>query len=305
MNKRGKGFSYGIIGAICWGSAGTFNKLLINMGIPTESVRIIGPIFLMLFFALVLLITNRRGFFVTKKMIPVMIIYGFFSALFNLSFVNSINYFPVGIVSTLQFCSVFILIFISYYIFKDPITSRKIIASILTVISVGMVLNIFNAETSWNIIGFIWILSVCFCWASMYACEKIMLNNKISGSTIIMFSGFFSVLLLSTMCSPWQLINDIIEVGNSTFGLSYLVILALGLIPYVGCYWFYVNSLKFTEASYTQMAFVMDPLTACILGFLVFDQRLQPIQIFGVIIILSLVIWLQITERQNTNASCH
>ncbi|WP_158309001.1 EamA family transporter [Desulfosporosinus orientis] len=78
---------------------------------------------------------------------------GLASAITNISFVKAVSYFPVGIVSTLIFCNVFVIMIISRIVFKSPITLRKVGAAIFAILGVCLVLDVFRQGFHHNFIG--------------------------------------------------------------------------------------------------------------------------------------------------------
>lgn len=55
-------------------------------------------------------------------------------------------------------------------------------------------------------------------------------------------------------------------------------------------------AVKNSDPGLVQLGFVMDPLTASVLGFFVLGQTLLPVQIAGMVLILAVVVWVQWLE---------
>ena len=63
-------------------------------------------------------------------------------------------------------------------------------------------------------------------------------------------------------------------------------------------YYFYIRSLQFIEPSYIQVAYSLDPVTAVILGYFIFHQTMNLMQILGILLILSVVGYVQFKENK-------
>lgn len=279
--------------AILWGTYGTFTRFMGDMGLETATISLVSPLFLIVFFFSLVLLDDKRKMKVPLKTLPVLVFYGLVSAEFNYSLVKAYAYLPIGIVSTIVFCNLFLLMIFSYFLFKDPLTWKKGLAGVLAVGGIAMVLNVFSLDWSLSLMGILWALLAMAGWASMVTCEKYMLLHDVDGNAIITYSGLFSLLFISILSPPWQSAADLVQSVAATNGLVFLPLLGLGFLTTAGSYYLYIRALRNLEPTYTQLAFILDPATACLLGFIVFGQALKPIQIAGIILVLLVVIWVQ------------
>jgi len=298
ISYKGIGLVFATFSAIFWGTNGTFCTLLSNLGFDTFSIAILAPSFNLIFFSILLLFTNKTGFKIRWKIFALLLLTGLASAITNTSFVKSVSYFPVGIVSTLIFCNVFVMMIISRIVFKNKITLRKIGAAITAIFGICLVLDVFSQGLHFNSKGLLWIILTILTWSIMMILEKYLLDQGVDGNAILMYTALFAVLILSISAPPLTLISKIIQVTDQTNGYALLVILGFGLIPQIGCYSLYMKGLKFIEPSYMQIMYSLDPVVASILGFIVFNQTMRPINILGICLIIGVVIYVQIAENR-------
>jgi drug/metabolite transporter (DMT)-like permease len=198
----------------------------------------------------------------------------------------------------LAFCNIFVLMIVSRVVFKNRITPRKIVAGLVAVIGVSLVLNVLSQGFAINLTGLFWILLTMLSWATMVTLDKYLLESGIDSIAMLMYAALFAVLFLSLLSPPWLLIGSIATISVRTGGLALLAVFGYALIPQVASYFFYVSGLKLSEISYLQVAYSLDPVTAVILGLLIFRQTLQTVQILGVLLILAVVCYVQLNERQ-------
>ncbi len=299
LNKKGLGFGMAMVSAIFWGTNGTFCALLSKFGLSSVDVAILGPTFQFIIFFVLLLSTNRAGFKLRWQVMLILMFDGLVLAnCFNIAFVKSVSYFPVGIVSTLTFCNVFVIMVLSRIFFKNPITKQKVFAAVVSAVGVSLVLNVFGQGFNLSYTGLMFILTAMLAWSILVMIEKYLLETGVNGNAIFMYTNLFAVISLSFSSPPWKLMQDITTVSTQTQGLALLAIIGFGLIPQFGCYLLYVHGLKHIEPSYLQVAYSLDPVTASILGLLVFGQTMKLSQVLGVALIIIVVAYVQFKENQ-------
>jgi len=289
--------------AIFWGTNGTFCTLLSNLGFKTTSIAVLAPTFNLVFFFAVLFFTNKSGFKFSRKLFLPLLLGGMTSAISNTAFVKSISYFPVGIVSTMIFCNVFVIMIISRIVFNSKITLRKVGAAIISIFGVCLVLDVFSQGFHYNYYGLLWILLTILSWSIMMTLEKYLLESGMDENAVLMYIALLAVTILSISTSPVTVVNSIAQISSQTHGYALLVVLGFGLIPQIGCYSLYIKGLKFIEPSYMQIFYSLDPVVASILGFMVFNQTLNTSNIIGMCIILGVVIYIQIIENRMASKS--
>lgn len=292
------GLILAIFSAIFWGSNGTFCTLLSNLGFTTSSIAILAPSFSLVFFSSLLLITNKSEFKIKRKFLALFFLGGLSSAITNISFVKAVGYFPVGIVSTLIFCNVFVIMIFSRIVFNNKITVKKVSAAIVAIFGICLVLDVFSQGFQYNLNGLIWIIFTIVGWSFMMILEKYLLEQGVNDKAILMYMALFAVLFLSISTRPLSLFTNIIQISYQTNGHALLVLLGYGLIPQIGCYYLYIKGLNYIEPSYMQIMYSLDPVVASILGFIIFNQTMNSMNILGICLIIGVVIFVQISENR-------
>lgn len=295
---HGIGFVFAMLSAIFWGTNGTFCALLSNLGFDTLSVAILAPSFNLVFFSSLLMLTNKSGFKMKWKHFIILLFGGLASSIGSISFVKSVSYFPVGIVSTLIFCNVFVIMIFSRIVFKNMITLKKVGGAVTALLGVCLVLDVFSQGFHHNVNGLLWIFLSILTWSFIMILEKYLLEQGVDGYAVLMYIALFACIILSMSISPITLVSNIIQISRDTNGYAILVILGFGLFSQVGCYILYIKGLSYIEPSYMQIMYSLDPVVASISGFLVFNQTMSPINIVGICLIIGVVIYVQISESR-------
>lgn len=299
MEKRKKiGFAMGISAAVLWGTFGTFSTFMYDYGLSEGTISLIAPLFLAVFFFILVAKNDVHNIRIPKALLPALALNGLSSAAYNYTAVQAYAYLPIGVVSPIIYCNLFLLIIISRIVFKTPITWQKIVAVCGSVIGIAMVVNIFGSAGRLNLIGVAWALAAMASWASLVTFEKYLLIHEVDGNAILVYEGVFSLIFISVFIqSPGAALENIAQSFTASGGMVIWPILAFGFFTTVLCYWLYINALDRLEPAYVQISYTMDPVTSCILGLVIFGQILLPVQIIGIAVILSVVIWIQWIER--------
>lgn len=289
-------FLLAVAAGASWGTHGTFTYLLAQYGINDNAIALICPLTYGLFFLILTVKDDFRHLILPKKWIPLFLLYGFVAAGFSLSSTKAYMHLPVGIVHTVVFCNLFLIMLFSRWLFKTPIKKENIFCAIVAVIGIAFMLNIFGNGMNLNFIGILWTLAALVFWATLVTIEKYFLNIGLNGNALLTFSGLFAVIFISFLSPPWETVSDIIGAVIQSGGTALVPLAGFILIPSIASYAFYLKALTRMDPTLTQLGYVGDPLTATILGVILFGQSLLPIQMIGIVLILCVVIFVEVRD---------
>jgi drug/metabolite transporter (DMT)-like permease len=298
--KKSTGFLLAVGSAVLWGSYGTFTTFLGKLGLTAASIALIGPIFIFVFFTTINLLTNGvKSYKLPLKLIPVLLFYGVFSALDSYAAVTAYSLLPVAVGSIIIYCNLFLLILFSRILFQIKLNKKKIFACVIAVMGIALVVDVFRMEGRISLLGLAWAFIAMCCWAGIVICEKYLLNANIKGSTVLSFHGIMSVSFLFAIHSPIAFTDNIAAAFAASGWILPMTMLGFGVFTEIFCYFAYMIALKRLEPAVVQIAYTMDPVTACILGMIFFHQVLVPVQYVGIFLILTVVIWLHWNEKKS------
>lgn len=300
-SKKTTGLIMACTAALAWSTFGTFSTLLSGYGLSEGTISLISPLFLLVGFTIVAIISSGIGSMkIPRKALVFLFLDGGCSALYNYACVQAYANLPIGIVSTVIYCNLFALIFICRIVFKDPITRQKLLAVGMALIGVMMVVNVFGAGSEGSITakGLIWAFLAMLAWAGLMTNEKLVMDRGGDPNAVCAYEGLFSVIIIGIASSPVAVAHNLSDVFISSGGMVLLPILGFGLISTMTAYFFYMHAFDRVVPTYVQICYTLDPAVSCLLGLIVFGQVLAPIQIVGIIVVLVTVIWLQIYENK-------
>lgn len=174
-SKKNTGLIMACTAALAWSTFGTFSTLLSGYGLSEGTISLISPLFLLVGFTIVAIISSGIGSMkIPRKALVFLFLDGGCSALYNYACVQAYANLPIGIVSTVIYCNLFALIFICRIVFKDPITRQKLLAVGMALIGVMMVVNVFGAGSEGSITakGLIWAFLAMLAWAGLMTNEN-------------------------------------------------------------------------------------------------------------------------------------
>ncbi|MEL7563305.1 MAG: DMT family transporter [Dehalobacterium sp.] len=298
MNLKTKGIFLGVVSAISWGTYGSFLTLLGNLGINYMTLVALAPTITWLFFFIKILISNRSAFNLTPKLYIILALSGLINIDgMNFCYVKALATVPVGIVSICAFCNVLFLMVFTKIMFGYKFTSHKLIASLAAILGVTLVLQVFNAGGVLNVAGIGWAIAIPIVLAVGYTIQKYCLVDGVEPDAVMFFLNFFGALgVYIFQVSPAVMIKDVAHVISINGSIALLAVLGFALFPQIISFFAFINAYKYIEPTYVSVCYGLDPVTAGILGFILFGQKLGISQIIGIIIVILAILFIQYKE---------
>lgn len=282
---------YILLGAALWGIIGLFVDGLRQYGYTVIEIVALRVLVASVIMLLYILYHDQKLLKVKWRDTKYFIGTGVFSIVFfNWSYFTAINEMSLSIAVILLYTSPAFVIILARIFFKEPITSTKAIALVMTIVGCAFVVNVFSlGNTQINVYGMIVGLGSGFGYALYSIFGKYALR-KYHTMTVTLYTFLFAgAALLPFM--PWTRIMSGPEVGE------WLYIIGLGLVPTVLAYLFYTHGLVHVESGKAAVAATVEPVVATIIGVALFGERLSVIQIIGIVFVLLAVLVVQDRKR--------
>lgn len=270
------------IAGVLWGIIGIFVKELNSLGADVSLTGFMRMSFAFIIMLAVSLVKHGRNIIIRdRKTIILCAILGIVChGFFNIFYINSIRLNGMGIACVLMYTAPVFTAIASWIIFHEKFSHLKVFA--LTVNIIGCVLtvagwNIFSSDVSAE--GILSGLGSGFCYgmvtiAGRSACEKT------DALIISAYSYLFAALFLLVFTNP-PVMNAF---GNTKIlGMGFLH----GLIPTSIAYLVYYNGLgKVQNMSKVPVIASIEPVTAVIVGMLLYNERMDAANFTGVAVVL-------------------
>jgi drug/metabolite transporter (DMT)-like permease len=122
------GYLYALLGALLFGANGSLTKLLIEAGLTGMQITQFRTLGTALIAALVLVVTDRRAFRLTRRQLGVMVLLGIVVAVLQSSYAVAIGLLPVGIALLLEYVAVLLVALVAFLVFRERVKPRLWVA---------------------------------------------------------------------------------------------------------------------------------------------------------------------------------
>ena len=279
MNKF-KGFLYGIVASSTFGLLPLFTLPVMGEGLTTFSILSYRMLFASILVAVLMLI-GRVSFATNLKELRWFAVLGFLYYGSAALLFQAYGGMASGLATTLHFMYPVSVTVIMALVYKQRPSVVTICAIILSLIGVALLcLRESSTGVSSLLSVFLVLLSgVCYAVYLVLVSTVRRINQQNSQKLtfyVLMFSGAF--FMLSTLQGGGLQI-----IPSASAGINLLL---MATLPTLLSNLALVRSVKNIGSTLTSVLGAMEPLTAIIVGILVFDESLRGLMIVGIILIL-------------------
>ena len=289
-----------IISAILWGLYGSFVTVLTSMGLSGNALVFLRTLATSLPVGILMLFTDRSAFKLRRADVPLFFANGLLSLLFfTFCYTNAIKVTKIATAAALLYTAPAIVMVLSAILFGEKLHARKVFCCLLAVIGCafasGLGAELFAgaaatgasaaAGAPFTLAGLLLGLGAGLGYALYSIFSRMILNRGYSVYTNVFYSfgiAMFGFLALS--CAEGSA-GQVFESPART-ALALLCGLLTGSLAYV----LYTAGMKGTETSRAAQLTTIEPVTAAILGFVLFHQPLSVWEIAGIIMVVGSVI---------------
>ena len=282
-----------LLAAICYGFI-PFFTLPIKQGLPADfmsdpSILFYRFGFAALFIGLVMLV-RRQDFKVTRGELVTLIYLSFISDGSALFLIDGYNYMSSGVATTLHFMYPVVTALLMMTFYHEARRLSTILAIIMSVAGVGVLCWDPTGHTSLQGIIIVLISAVC------YALYLIRVNRSRAANMdslnlvfYILFIGALIFLAEALRQNSFQPISSSLQFGN---------LVALALICTIVTNVCLVVSVKRIGSTMTAVIGALEPLTAVVVGCLVFHEAFTWQVLTGILLIIPAVVIIIWTRRR-------
>lgn len=279
MNKF-KGFLYGIVASSTFGLLPLFTLPVMGEGLTTFSILSYRMLFASILVAVLMLI-GRVSFATNLKELRWFAVLGFLYYGSAALLFQAYGGMASGLATTLHFMYPVSVTIIMALVYKQRPSMVTICAIILSLVGVALLcLRESSTGVSSLLSVFLVLLSgVCYAVYLVLVSTVRRINQQNSQKLtfyVLMFSGAF--FMLSTLQGGGLQI-----IPSASAGINLLL---MATLPTLLSNLALVRSVKNIGSTLTSVLGAMEPLTAIIVGILVFDESLRGLMIVGIILIL-------------------
>ena len=259
-----------VLAGLMFGSSGVFVRTLTENGIDSTTLLFLRFSIAVIPLLIVILLTDRKLLKINLKDLPLIIVCAACIVGLNICYNESMNTVPLSLAATLlSTAPIFVLIF-AYILFREKITSRKLICMVLAIIGCLLMTgalesNITNIPLSGITAG----VGAALFWAVYLMSSKKSIESGKHTFTILIYSiiiisialmPFTSFIQINSFVSINPLLAIIFLIVHSTFSFALPYILSTLSLNYVDSG---VSSILMSGA---------EPFAALIFGLLIYSE---------------------------------
>lgn len=288
MSIHLQGILFAIISAICYGMNPLGALFLYEEGLNVTSVIFYRFLFATLILFLLVLM-KRSSFKIQLREFFILIFLGFLFSISALSLFKSFLHIDAGLASTILFTYPIFVALIMCLFFKEKSSFIIILAIVLA--NLGVIFLFSNTEAKINNIGFFLVLVSSI----SYAIYIVVINQylKMSALKVTFYSMFFCTLFIFVYSF---LAEDLSIMPLSNFKMWFYTIF-LAFVPTIISLLFLIKAIQIIGSTLASILGALEPLTAVIIGVLIFDELITLSISFGILLILLGVILIILKKK--------
>ena len=249
---------------------------------------------------IVALVVDRGLFKVRKRDLLFFILFGFFKLMSDVTLFRAQVTIDLSLSTLLQMTAPYYVLVISLFLFRERITLMKILAMLVAFIGCIFVTGVITGGMhSLDFVGVASaLISGLFFGLYTIGC-KLSSDKGYKPVTTMMYTFLFASLMTIPFANDVKVVESFVDF-HLILGVLSLGIL-MTLIPFFVSTW----GVQKLEASKVSLISVMEVITACIVGYFLFDEEMTVLNIIGMslvvasIVIMDLKINREIRKRSN------
>lgn len=290
MNKI-NGLIYGILSSASFGLIPLFAIPVMQHGM--DFMNVLSYRFLFATCSLAILLKIKKStFYITKTDFPILLLLSVFYLISSVFLLWGYNFMSSGIATTLHFTYPVITTLVMMIFFHEK-SSKWQISAILLAITGVYALSHTSPGGKTSLSGIIIVLLSAVGYALYLIAVEKRSNNNIQGLKLTFYVFLFGTVILwisMGLIGKLQIISDFSSGAN---------LLMLAIIPTVISNLALIEAIKYIGATQTSVLGAMEPVTAVIVGIIVFRESFSFTIAAGIILIIIAVTIIMIKNKQS------
>jgi len=268
---------------ILWGIIGLFVRHLNAAGFDSMEITEVRSFVSMILMGVFLLIIDRKAFRIRLKDIWCFIGTGIVSlTFFNICYFTTMTLTSLSVAATLLYTAPAMVMIMSAFLFGEKLNRIKLLSVALAFAGCVLVTGVLADNPTISAFGILAGIGSGFGYALYSIFGRFAVNRGYGSMTITFYTMVFSALGGLMFLHPAKLIA---AVGEDVSVLFFY----LGLALFSTClaYIFYTMGLKGMENGKASILASIEPVTATVMGVLVFGEKISMMTVAGVVLVLA------------------
>ena len=275
-----------VLGAgISWGCISCFIRPLSEMGLSVQDITVLRVLVSILFAAPVLAIFSPRVFLITPKQALHLAGCGILSlSFFNICYFRTLTQSDVSVAVMLLYTSPVFVMLLSAICFKEKLSLQKIISCALAIAGCAAISGIWQGKLNIPFFVLLTGLGSGLGYALYSIFGRCAQNAGASSITITLWTMIFA------LAGTWYLADFSQIAAAARSGAFYFHVTGLAIISTLLPYICYTWALKKLDISSCAVLAAVEPVTGCLIGFLLWKEEFSFSILSGIALILSALI---------------
>ena len=275
-----------LIAGVLWGSMGLFVRTLNASGLASMEIVGLRAAVTAVALFLYLLLFDRKLFQIRLKDLWCFIGTGICSIVFfNYCYFRAITLTSLSVAAILLYTAPAIVMVLSYFLFKEKLTGRKLLALLMTFVGCVLVTGILTETGNISAGGILVGLGAGLGYALYSIFSRYALEKGYASLTIT----FYTFLIAAVGSCFLTDMGKVVQVAAEGAG-SLFFCLAFGVLCTVVPYLTYTLGLQYVENGKASIIASVEPVTATLLGALFFHEKLTVTGVLGMILVLAALV---------------
>ncbi|MFT4416758.1 DMT family transporter [Fredinandcohnia humi] len=278
--------------ASLWGIIGFFVSNLYSLGFTPIQVVAARAIIAAIFLVSYAFLRNRKALKIKPSDSKYFFGTGVISiVLFNWCMFIAIEETSISVSAILLYTAPAFVTLFARILFKEIITIRKLISLVITFVGCAFVIGVLPtfSETV-SVFGLIVGIGSGFFYALYSIFGKFALE-KYDSLTVSVYTFVFAAIAVTPFSGLWSVLHHFADIQ------TWLYIVGLGLLSTMVAFILYTKGLQHIESSRASIIATIEPVVAALVGFFVFQEKLNLWQYAGIVMVISAVIIVQETRE--------
>ena len=288
-----------IVSGAMWGSAGIFVRKLTELGMNSYTVVSVRVVLAVLILAVWLGIYDKDLLKIKLKDLWIFVaggVVGMFGL--NLCYNFAISELSLSLAAVLLSLSPVFVLFMAAILFKEKITSKKVICMTIAIAGCVLASGVLEAASTmrWSIKGIIVGTIGAFFYGLYGIISKTAMERGYHAFTTT-FYCLFMVMLVVIPLTNWKLVTNVV-VANPVKMSVFLVIhsLCTSVFPYV----LYTFSIRYIDAGMASILASGEPVAAMIFGVIFFSEIPTVLSVVGIVLVIVALALLSMPDKKHS-----
>lgn len=283
-----------LLAGILWGTMGIYVRRLNALGFTTIEIVAVRSVVTAVLLLCILFFYNKEMLKIRLKDIWCFAGTGILSIVFfNYCYFKAITMTSLSVAAVLLYTAPAIVMVLSAFLFREKITIVKMISLAATFAGCVFVTGLAGGAKSLNVAGILAGLGAGFGYALYSIFSRYAIERGYHSLTI----SFYTFVFASVGVLPLADINIIYDACVKDLGIAgfYLV---FALVSTVAPYILYTLGLTGLENSKASIIASIEPVTATVLGIVLFHEKMTIHNVIGILLVLGAIVICNLNSRE-------